>query len=349
MSSADLKTPIQPRKVEFAQVSAQSPTNDRQQIAMQTANRSQRLLGDSVASDTDEQQRLRSESTRVPSTAASLSWRARTPAHDGPSISAVDWSIEGTPSTTGTRSAHRNWGGYGRFQRQRLSPLDSGFGAGRTPGRTVGRAPPNESWMDTAHAAGRHRAETGTPMSNMARGLFTPAPLASPDSSRTSPLQEGELSRWVTVFGFAPGQQSQVLRELRSFGQVLEHRLRKGNWMHVRFESPLQAQAACSRSSRLVNDATMIGIVPCTEPELIWNEHMRREFPGTSLGPGDSTATTPVSALASKTKPTSRSLIAGPERSTNDVYDRVHATKLVAPIEPKRGLLGRIIDAVLNW
>jgi hypothetical protein len=183
----------------------------------------------------------------------------------------------------------------------------------------------------------------------MARGLFTPAAPNALDSSHTPPLQEGELSRWVTVFGFAPGQQSQVLREMRSIGPVLEHRLCKGNWMHVRYENSLQAQAACSRSSRLLNDATMIGIVPCTEPELVGHMHRQRELSGETLLLGESFGATPASAAAAKRRPPAHSFLTGTERSSADTFDVFDRAKLVTPLEPRRSLLGRIIDAILNW
>lgn len=39
-----------------------------------------------------------------------------------------------------------------------------------------------------------------------------------------------------------------------------------GNWMHVKFQSDLQAQRAFSRNGKVVARSIMLGVVPCTEP-----------------------------------------------------------------------------------
>jgi hypothetical protein len=39
---------------------------------------------------------------------------------------------------------------------------------------------------------------------------------------------------WVTVFGFTPKQSSFVLKQFCLYGEILEHKIGNGNWMHLK-------------------------------------------------------------------------------------------------------------------
>jgi len=351
MTSTELKTPVQPRRVEFAKQPLSNGTElDRLPLveAPDSAERAPFATAVGPASTARTSLGVGMQQGHDASTLGLSS--SRTPARNTSNTSAADWSVEGTPSAPETRSWHRNWGGYGRFQRQRLSPLDSGYSTGPSVRSAGGRAPPNTSWLDTeTPVSSRLGAGAETKGPALARGLFTPGLRTTLDADRSSPLQESELACWVTVFGFAPGQQSQVLRELRSFGPVLEHRLRKGNWMHVRYESPLQAQAACSRSSRLLNDVTMIGIVPCTEPETILHEYAHKALSDRVQSAQRAPATTLLSQTAASMESGQKSWISAPNRSQYPETELGTGDKPALPPAPKRSLLGRLVDTMLNW
>jgi nuclear pore complex protein Nup53 len=38
---------------------------------------------------------------------------------------------------------------------------------------------------------------------------------------------------WVTVFGFPSSKASFVLKQFSNYGQILDHRVGSGNWMHI--------------------------------------------------------------------------------------------------------------------
>ncbi|XP_064476595.1 nucleoporin NUP35-like [Ornithodoros turicata] len=79
-----------------------------------------------------------------------------------------------------------------------------------------------------------------------------------------------ELDRtWVTVFGFPPAASSYILQQLSNCGTIVEHRMSSnGNWMHIRFQSRLQAKKALSRNGKIFGGNIMVGVKPCLETTL---------------------------------------------------------------------------------
>lgn len=69
---------------------------------------------------------------------------------------------------------------------------------------------------------------------------------------------------WVTVFGFPPAASSYILQQFSQYGNVLEHKVTsKGNWVHIHYQSKLQAKKALSKSGRIFGDQIMVGVTPC--------------------------------------------------------------------------------------
>lgn len=76
-----------------------------------------------------------------------------------------------------------------------------------------------------------------------------------------------DLPRWITVFGFARDMESQALREFRRHGDIVRTVPGKGNWVHLLYRTPLQAQVALYKPWRvLAGTDIMVGAVACTEP-----------------------------------------------------------------------------------
>eukprot|EP00033_Pygsuia_biforma_P002540 GCRY01002811.1.p1 GENE.GCRY01002811.1~~GCRY01002811.1.p1 ORF type:complete len:348 (+),score=38.21 GCRY01002811.1:237-1280(+) len=89
---------------------------------------------------------------------------------------------------------------------------------------------------------------------------------------------EGELDpRWVTIYGFPKGSASFILGQFQQFGDVIRHVQGQGNWMHVCYETALQAQQALAKNGRIFADV-MVGVTPCLDMDVM-NQARVAPFP----------------------------------------------------------------------
>lgn len=162
------------------------------------------------------------------------------------------------------------------------------FGAAETPGRggLATERPPLASMLDavapappiavpTPSAVGPPAAET--PFSARTPGFAaaaTPfAAAAAPPSmfdtgANAAPVggaNAGQL--WVTVFGYHTNAMlSAVLDEVRpSGGEIVQHRLGVGPWVHVQFRECRQQQQALSKNGKVLN-GVMLGVIEGVVP-----------------------------------------------------------------------------------
>jgi nuclear pore complex protein Nup53 len=78
------------------------------------------------------------------------------------------------------------------------------------------------------------------------------------------------MSVWVTVFGFPQAAASFIVSQLAACGTVLSQSIpTNGNWMHLRFQTKLQAKKALSKNGTVVGGTIMIGIRPCTDESVL--------------------------------------------------------------------------------
>ncbi|KAM7379982.1 hypothetical protein PAMP_003313 [Pampus punctatissimus] len=71
---------------------------------------------------------------------------------------------------------------------------------------------------------------------------------------------------WVTVFGFPPASASYILLQFAQYGNILKHTMASpGNWMHLQYQSRLQARKALSKDGKVFGDAIMVGVKPCID------------------------------------------------------------------------------------
>ncbi|XP_042350875.1 nucleoporin NUP35 [Plectropomus leopardus] len=117
-----------------------------------------------------------------------------------------------------------------------------------------------------------------TPLS--ARGASTPGvqqlclspaqvdPFYSQGESLSS---EDQLDQtWVTVFGFPPASASYILLQFAQYGNILKHTMASpGNWMHLQYQSRLQARKALSKDGKVFGDAIMVGVKPCIDKSVM--------------------------------------------------------------------------------
>ncbi|XP_053733963.1 nucleoporin NUP35 isoform X1 [Synchiropus splendidus] len=77
---------------------------------------------------------------------------------------------------------------------------------------------------------------------------------------------------WVTVFGFPPASASYILLQFAQYGNILKHMMASpGNWMHLQYQSRLQARKALSKDGKVFADAIMVGVKPCIDKSVMDN------------------------------------------------------------------------------
>ncbi|KAM6350659.1 LOW QUALITY PROTEIN: nucleoporin NUP35-like [Alca torda] len=119
-----------------------------------------------------------------------------------------------------------------------------------------------------------------------ASSMSRPASVGQPRKTTLSPAQpdpfctEGDSQRpedrcdgtWVTVFGFPRGSASYILLRFAQYGNILKHVVSKrGNWMHIRYQSKLQAQKALRKDGRILGECITIGVKPCIDETVMEN------------------------------------------------------------------------------
>ncbi|KAK7098326.1 nucleoporin NUP35-like isoform X2 [Littorina saxatilis] len=78
---------------------------------------------------------------------------------------------------------------------------------------------------------------------------------------------------WVTIFGFPPGATSFILQQFSQYGNILKHiPSAEGNWMHVHYQSKLQAKKALSKNGKVYGGRMMIGVLPCIDKSVMENK-----------------------------------------------------------------------------
>ncbi|GFT43581.1 nucleoporin NUP35 [Nephila pilipes] len=75
---------------------------------------------------------------------------------------------------------------------------------------------------------------------------------------------------WITVFGFPSASANYILQQFSQYGNIVEHKLSpSGNWMHLRYQSKLQAKKALSKNGKVFSGNIMIGVKPCIEMDIM--------------------------------------------------------------------------------
>ncbi|CAL1263992.1 unnamed protein product [Larinioides sclopetarius] len=116
-------------------------------------------------------------------------------------------------------------------------------------------------------------------------GILTPnKSLSITNTSYLSPAQidpfytQGEALQnsdqldesWITVFGFPRASSDYILQQFSQYGNIIEHKLSPtGNWMHLRYQSKLQAKKALSKNGKVLSGNIMIGVKPCIEMDIM--------------------------------------------------------------------------------
>jgi len=68
--------------------------------------------------------------------------------------------------------------------------------------------------------------------------------------------------RWVTVYGFPQTSFSKVLRAFQKYGDIVRYKSEEGNWVHIQYQTRLQAQKALTKNGKIIETGVMIGVLP---------------------------------------------------------------------------------------
>ncbi|CAI9613810.1 unnamed protein product [Staurois parvus] len=190
--------------------------------------------------------------------------------------------------------------------------------------------------------------------------VFSPATINQSRKATLSPAQldpfytqgdaltsEDQLDdTWVTVFGFPQASASYILLQFAQYGNIIKHVMSNtGNWMHVQYQSKLQARKALSKDGKIFGDCIMIGVKPCIDKSIMDSGEK------TSLSSVNSVFTPPIKTLGTPTQPVStprstmRPLAAAYKASTSD-YQVVSDKQTPRKDE---GLVSKAMEYVFGW
>ncbi|XP_010020621.1 PREDICTED: nucleoporin NUP53 isoform X2 [Nestor notabilis] len=194
------------------------------------------------------------------------------------------------------------------------------------------------------------------------RCVFSPASIGQPRKTTLSPAQldpfytqgdsltsEDQLDdTWVTVFGFPQASASYILLQFAQYGNILKHVMSNtGNWMHIRYQSKLQARKALSKDGRIFGESIMIGVKPCIDKSVMENFE-RSSISSTSsvFTPPPKSVGTPVQLANNTTRiSTMRPLATAYKASTSDyqvVSDRQTPRK-------DESIVSKAMEYVFGW
>ncbi|NXA09650.1 NUP35 protein, partial [Sapayoa aenigma] len=201
-----------------------------------------------------------------------------------------------------------------------------------------------------------------TPGTGRSSSVFSPASIGQPRKTTLSPAQldpfytqgdsltsEDQLDdTWVTVFGFPQASASYILLQFAQYGNILKHVMSNtGNWMHIRYQSKLQARKALSKDGRIFGESIMIGVKPCIDKSVMENfERSSTSSMSSVFTPPAMSAGTPVQPVNNTTRiSTMRPLATAYKASTSDyqvVSDRQTPRK-------DESIVSKAMEYVFGW
>lgn len=114
----------------------------------------------------------------------------------------------------------------------------------------------------------------GSPLVSTSQSIYTGS-IFTPSRDHSSFLAQDSLQlsasdamedTWVTVFGFPAAAASYILTQFTQLGTITEHRNPgSGNWMHLKYQTKLQARKALSKNGKVFSGNIMVGVVPCSD------------------------------------------------------------------------------------
>ncbi|XP_013408984.1 nucleoporin NUP53 [Lingula anatina] len=189
--------------------------------------------------------------------------------------------------------------------------------------------------------------------------LFSPGSATSFNQSRKTPPSpaqidpfytqgeaiqpEDELDEtWITVFGFPPNTASFILQQFSQYGNITRHVIaNEGNWMHIHYQSKLQAKKALSKNGKVFGNI-MVGVTPCIDKSIMDGEKENRDMSSTL---DTSTQNTSVRDSSSMTKVGIRPLTAAYQAASAD-HQVVQSSNTP---RKSNNVLSKAMDYMFGW
>ncbi|XP_013774903.1 nucleoporin NUP53-like [Limulus polyphemus] len=106
-------------------------------------------------------------------------------------------------------------------------------------------------------------------MNESSKPVSSPAQVDPFYNQGNSLTSDDELETWVTVFGYPIASMSYILQQFSLYGTVVEHKISPcGNWMHIHYQSKLQAKKALSKNGKVFGGSIMVGVKSCRGKKL---------------------------------------------------------------------------------
>lgn len=149
----------------------------------------------------------------------------------------------------------------------------------------------------------------------------------------------------VTVFGFPPAASSFILQQFSQYGTIEYHEIHNtGNWLHIKYQTRIQAKKALSKNGKIFARSIMIGVCSCIKKDLAFLE----EHENTVLT--DPSGTPRKSKIGAKRlNPSSiRSLSSSSSIPNSPSIGAIHNTDSGTP-QKKNSVVTKALDYVFGW
>ncbi|WOK91441.1 nuclear pore complex protein [Canna indica] len=206
-----------------------------------------------------------------------------------------------------------------------------------------GKSPDGSIGMTSKNVGGGEReADRGSLVDRMVEpgALVSLPPPAAREIATPEPQgkDEFDMAKWVTVFGFFPGDTNLVLRELEKCGVVLKHvpGPRDANWIHILYQNHYDAEKALKKNGMQLNNLLIIGVKP-VDP--MHRQHLKDSVKRINGGGFMVSLPSKFTALSSSANHSNTS-------SSCNSDSRHHTTGAVAT--PSNSLVSKVLDLVFG-
>ncbi|XP_078408038.1 nucleoporin NUP35 isoform X2 [Cetorhinus maximus] len=190
--------------------------------------------------------------------------------------------------------------------------------------------------------------------------MFSPTTIGQHRKATLSPAQadpfytQGESltsddhldDTWITVFGFPPASASYILLQFAQYGNILKHVMsNNGNWMHIQYQSKLQARKALSKDGKIFGEAIMVGVKPCIDKSVMEIADRAYGTPFSVFSPPSNAVGTPIQSPSTPRTTTMRPLAAAYKASSSDyqvISDRQTPRK-------DESLVSKAMEYMFGW
>ncbi|KAL3841974.1 hypothetical protein ACJMK2_020050 [Sinanodonta woodiana] len=209
----------------------------------------------------------------------------------------------------------------------------------RTPGLYSTPAPPTAGLGSSLH----YTPERGSISMNASHVVSSPTQM-DPFYTQGEMLTAEDVldETWVTVFGFPPAAASYILQQFSQYGNILKKMIAtEGNWMHIHYQSKIQAKKALSKNGKILGGSIMIGVTPCIDKKVMEEDKEN----GISISTPNTSRLTSTQSSISKGSTPIRPLTAAYKAARSDT-EVVKGTQ--AP-QKSNGFISKTFEYVFGW